>query len=339
MNDLNRVAVDLSKNLFQVCGLSANNKVLFNKKMNRSKFSEFMAQLPPCPVFMEACYSAHHWGRTLNNMGHQVHLIPAQHVKPFVRGNKNDHNDALAIAEAANRPNIRFVPVKSIEQQEVMAAHRIRSRLIHNRTQVVNQARGLLSDFGIVFPQGFKAFKKALVELQDNESLSPMFKSMMLQMLEEFNQLSERLEGIEQFLSAVVSRSELGRIVHSIPGIGLINASAIIASIGSGQAFHSPREFAVWLGLTPRQYASGSKSRHGGITKRGDRYLRTLLIHAGRAAKKWAQSREDTLSLWIKQLEARVGTHKATVAVAHKLARLVWILLQKRQCFVPQVAH
>lgn len=295
-----------------------------------------MTKLPASKVYMEACYSSHYWGRTLLEMGHSAYLIPAQHVKPFVRGNKNDNNDALAVAEASNRPNIRFVPIKTVEQQEIMAMHRLRSRLIRNRTQLNNQARGLLSDFGIIFPQGFKAFREAMIDLQSNQQLSASFRQLMLDMYTEFNQISERIETIENSLKTYISQTHHCAVVSSIPGIGIINASALVASIDKGQAFSNPREFAVWLGLTPSQYASGEKTRNGRITKRGDRYLRTQLIHGARAAKKWARKRDDQLSLWIKQLEARVGKNKATVAIAHRLARLIWILLQKQQLFAPQ---
>jgi transposase len=339
MQDINRVAIDLAKNVFQVCALNAQNKVLFNKKLKRDKFIEFMINLPVSTIYMEACYSSHYWGRTLQEMGHKPFLIPAQHVTPFVRGNKNDNNDALAIAEAANRPDIRFVPIKTVQQQEIMAMHRLRTRLIKSRTQISNQARGLLSDFGIIFPLGSKAFLQAIVDLQENEQLSLPFRNLMLDMSTEYHEVNDRIETIESNLKNYIKKTNNCTIVSSIPGIGIINASAIIASIDKGQAFNNPREFAVWLGLTPRQYASGEKSKHGGITKRGDRYLRTQLIHAARATKKWSRKRDDQLSLWIKQLEARVGVHKATVAVAHKLARIIWVLLQKQQSFVAQYPH
>lgn len=336
MNDINRIAIDLAKNVFQVCALNSHNKVLFNKKLSRKKFIEFMAQLPHSKVFIEACYSSHYWGRTLTEMGHKVHLIPAQHVTPFVRGNKSDNNDALAIAEAANRPNIRFVPIKTIQQQEIMAIHRVRDRLIKSRTQVTNQTRGLLSDFGIIFAKGFKPFRENMIELQENESLSVSFRETMSDLYNEFNQISERLNNLEKHLKDYIKKNNNCTIISSAPGIGFVNASALVASIDRGQAFKNPREFGVWLGLPPKQYGSGDTFKSAGISKRGDRYLRTQLIHAARAAKKWAKHRDDQLSLWIKQLEARIGKHKATVAIAHKLARIIWVLLKKQKCFVPQ---
>ena len=251
MNDINRVSIDLAKNVFQICALNHNNKVIFNKKLSRKNFALFMANLPATKVYMEACYSSHYWGRTLDEMGHTSHLIPAQHVKPFVRGSKNDSNDALAIAEAANRPNIRFVPVKTIEQQEIMAMHRLRQRLVKNRTQLSNQARGLLSDFGIIFPKGYKSFREAMTELQSNESLSLSFRQVMKELVEDYNQSSDRIETIEIYLKAYIKQTKHCAIVSSVPGIGIINASALIASIDKGQAFNNPKEFAVWLGLTP----------------------------------------------------------------------------------------
>ena len=336
MSNINRIGIDLAKNVFQVCAVNSHNTVLFNKRFNRQKFIEFMTKLPHAKIFVEACYSSHYWGRTLTEMGHMVHLIPAQHVTPFVRGNKSDHNDALAIVEAANRPNIRFVPIKTIPQQEIMAMHRLRERWVRSRTQVMNQTRGLLSDFGIIFPTGYKGFKEAMLMIQENELLSLSFRHVIADLYTEFNQISKRISAIEAKLKHYVAQNNHCSIISSIPGIGVINASALIASIDRGQAFNNPKEFGVWLGLSPKQYASGERSKLAGISKRGDRYLRTQLIHAARATKKWAKHRDDQLSLWIKQLEERIGKHKATVAVAHKLARLIWILLTKQQHFVPQ---
>ncbi len=263
-------------------------------------------------------------------MGHIVHLIPTQHVAPFVRGNKSYNNDALAIAEAASRPNIRFVPIKTVQQQEIMAMHRLREWWVKSRTQVTNQARGLLSDFGITFSQGYKGFKEAMLAVQDNESLSASFRQTMFDLYTEFNQLSERIHRLEDQLKRYIKQNNNCHIVSSAPGIGIVNASALVASIDQGQAFKNTGEFGVWLGLPPKQYVSVNTFKRAGISKRGDRYLRTQQIHAARAAKKWAKHRDDQLSLWIKQIEARIGKHKATVAIAHKLKRIIWVLLKKQ---------
>lgn len=337
MNNIKRLAIDLAKNVFQVCAMNDRNKVLYNKKYSRNELLALLSILPPIHIFMEACYSAHFWGRTCNEYGHNAFLIPAQHVKPFVRGNKNDANDALAIMEASARPFIRFVPVKNTAQQEIMGMHRLRERWIQNRTSLTNQARGLLSDFGVIFPKGFKGFREAILKCQDNEIFTLNFRKLLLSMLEEFNQLSERIEQINEQLTQYTHKNQNCKIVSSLPGIGFINSSAIVAQIDKGQAFNSPKQFAVWLGITPTQYASGEKSRDGRITKRGNRYLRKQLIHGARAAMRWARKRDDQLSRWINQIVQRIGVNKAAVAIANKLARLIWILLQKQETFKTQV--
>lgn len=333
MNNIKRIAIDLAKNVFQVCAMNEKNKVLYNKKYSRKELLALLSLLPPIQIFMEACYSAHYWGRTCNENGHTAFLIPAQHVKPFVRGNKNDANDALAIMEASARPFIRFVPVKNTIQQEIMGMHRLRERWVHSRTSLTNQARGLLSDFGVIFPKGFKGFREAILKCQDNETFTLNFRALLLSMLEEFNQLSERIEKINEQLTQYTDENQNCKIISSLPGIGFINASAIVAQIDKGQAFNSPKEFSVWLGITPTQYASGEKSREGRITKRGNRYLRKQLIHGARAAMRWARKRDDQLSQWINQIVKRIGINKAAVAIANKLARLIWILLQKQETF------
>jgi transposase len=220
-----------------------------------------------------------------------------------------------------------------------MALHRIRQRLIKYRTQVTNQSRGLLSDFGIIFAKAFKAFREAMIELQDNESLSASFRETMFDLYTEFNQVSERLNKLEGRLKSHIQQNNDCTIAGSAPGISFVNSSAIVASIDQGQSFKNPRGFGAWLGFQPKQYGSGNTFKSAGMTKRGDRYLRTQLIQAARAAKKWAKHRDDQFSLWVKQLEARIGKHKGTVAIAHKLARIIWVLLKKQQCFVPQYSQ
>ena len=332
------IGVDLAKNVFQVCGVNKHIKPLFNKKLSRHKFIEFMTQQPPTTVVMEACYSSHYWGRLITAMGHKVKLIPAQHVKPFVRGNKNDHNDALAIVEASLRPNIRFVPIKTEHQQEISALHTLRERLIKHKTATSNQARGLLSDFGIIFKGGKKAFIEGLTEFVKNDYQNLRLRTMMSEILYEYQYLLKRIAKIEVELRQFIEKSPYGDILLSIPGIGVINASALLAAIDKGQAFKNPREFAVWLGLTPQQYASGSSSRMGSITKRGDRYLRKQLIHGARTVVNNAKDKTDQLSVWARALRERKCFNKTVVAMAHRLARLIWILLQRQECYSPQLA-
>jgi transposase len=325
------ITIDLAKNVFQACGVNEHIKPQFNKKLKRNELLDFMRQQSPTVVVMEACYSSHYWGRELTKLGHEVKLIPAQHVTPFVRGNKNDHNDAFAIAEASQRANIRFVPVKSEHQQEISCLHRIRERLVKNKTAMSNQARGLLSEFGVVFPCGHTALLNGLSSVIDNPQYSQRLQDMVIDMLNEYNITLTRLKSIEKQLTEFVDNSESGKILRSIPGIGVINASALLAAIDKGQAFSNPKEFAVWLGLTPKQHASGNMNKMGGITKRGDRYLRKQLIHGARAFVCRAGKSTDPLALWAMKLRATKPFNKVAVAVAHRLARLIWILLSRQE--------
>ncbi len=339
MNNIKLMAIDLAKNIFQVCALDEHNKVLFNKKLRRNQLVAFMSQQKPSPVYMEACYSSNYWARRFIQMNHESFLIPAQHVTPFVRGNKNDHNDALAIAECSRRPNLRFVPVKTERQQEIIATHRIRRRLVKSKTQIVNQARGLLSDFGIIFPQGTKAFKKTMANIQSNENLSTDFLQNTLLLRQEFEFISDNIQQLECTLNRQFENDPNCKIVSSIPGYGIVTTTLLVAMIAQGQAFIKAADIAVWIGLTPRQYASGDKSKLGGITKRGDRYLRTLLVQGAHTAINWSTKRDDQYSLWIKQLVARIGRKKAAVAIAHKMIKLAWVLLQKREMFRLKPSH
>ena len=333
------IGVDLAKNIFQVCGVNDNIKPQFNKKLSRAKFVEFMAQQPPTRVVLEACYSSHYWGRTLTNMGHDVNLIPAQHVTPFVRGNKNDRNDALAIVEASLRPHIRFVPIKTTHQQEISALHTIRERLIKQKTAASNQARGLLSDFGVIFDKGRKSFLAGLTAFVKNEDNSLRLRTIMADLLDEYQTLVTRITNIEKELMVFMDNEPNSKILLSIPGIGMINTSAILSTIDKGQAFNSPREFAVWLGLTPLQHASGTTNRMGGISKRGNRYLRKQLIHGARTVVNTSKDKTDQLNRWCQQLRARKSYNKTVVAMAHRLARLIWLLLQRQECYRPQLAN
>ena len=335
MNKHSLIAIDLAKNIFQVCLLDHHFKVVKNIKLTRAKLLPYILQHPADHIVMEACYSANYWGRLFQAHGFTVNLVPAQHVKPFVRGNKNDKNDALAIAEASQRPNIQFVAIKSIEQQDMKSLHRIRERLLANRLQLTNQVRGLLSECGVIMAQGNYAFRIRLAELiqTDNPMIGPMLQHELHDLLDEFHGYQTRLEHINEQIKAVAQQNERHQLLMSIPGIGPIIATAIISTIGRGTQFKSANEFAVWLGLTPRQHASGDKSYQSGITKRGNRYLRKQLIHGARAGMRWCRKRDDQLSQWVNQLIARRGVQKANVALAHKLARIIWAVLRTQQPF------
>lgn len=330
------IAIDLAKNVFQVLGMDKHAKQVFSKRLNRAQLSEFMSQQPVCDVVFEACYSSHYWGRKFLTMGHSVKLIPAQHVTPFVRGSKNDKNDAMAIYEASFRPNLRFVPVKTEAQQEILMLHRVRERLVKQRTACTNQIRGVLVDFGIYIPQGHSAFERAMWNIINDGAQRPIIKLMANDFWDEYQTVSTRLDRINHLIKQLVECDPNGRVLLSIPGVGPIIASAFVASIGAGQAFNSPKELAVWLGLTPKQFASGNKSVNGGITKRGDGYLRKQLIHGARTVVSHASKKNDDLNQWITQLRSRKSICTTVVATAHRLARLMWILLQKQVPYAPQ---
>ena len=332
------IAIDLAKNVFQVCCINRNNRVIINKALSRKGLTEFIAQQEPTIIAMEACYSSHFWGRAFRDLGHTVKLIPAQHVTPFVRGNKSDKNDATAIAEAAQRPNIKPVPIKSIEQQDVQTLHRMRERHISQRTGLMNQTRGLLSEYGLVCPIGHKSFRELLRKVGEPNSkhISPVLKVHFASILDEYYFHSEKIDEFDVNLRNIVTHNPLCQILLSIPGIGFINASALYSAIGDGSQFTNAREFAVWLGLTPKQFGSGGKTTSAGITKRGNRYLRKQLVHGARAITCMSKRKSDKFSLWINQLLARKGPNKTYVAVAARLARIAWTLLDRKELYVAQ---
>jgi len=333
MNKVTLISIDLAKDVFQVAGFDKNLKVLSNKQVNRKTLQSLIANCPCCEIVMEACYSSHYWARCFEEIGHHVRLLPAQHVKPFVRGNKSDRNDVIAIAEASRRPGIMDVPVKSLAQQDIQSLHRMRDLKVRRRTSVMNQARGLLGEYGIVCPKGHAGFKRllALVCDPEHQQISLLLKPQFESIRSEYQQLTECIGSIERALRQIAKGQPLCQLLLSIPGIGIINATAIYSAIGNGSQFNSAREFAVWLGLTPRQSSSGQRFHSGGITKRGNRYLRKQLVHGARALLNRRKDRSDKLSCWADQLQARRGKNKATIALAARLARLCWILLQKNE--------
>ena len=322
---------------FVVHGVDRRDKAVLSKRLSRAQVREFFAQLAPCQVAMEACASSHHWARQLRAMGHEAVLIAPQFVAPYRRGGKNDDNDAQAICEAAGRPDMRFVPVKSAEQQAVLVLHRTRELLKGQRTALVNQTRGLLGEFGITLRTGVAALRQALPAIvADADNGLPMLAR------ESFAELDERLRDLDARLAASDRRlAHLARQMPAaerllqVPGIGVLTATALVASVGDARAFASGRQFAAWLGLVPRQYSSGGKTRLGRITRRGDRYLRTLLVHGARALVQRASSADDPRSQWRRALRARRGFNKATVAMAAKNARRTWAVLARGETYQP----
>ena len=327
------IGIDLAKNVFQICGVNQAGKVQFNKKVKRAKLRAFVAQLEPTTIAMEACYSAHYWSREFEQMGHQVKLVPAQHVTPFVRGNKNDANDVVGITEAAVRPNIWFVPIKTINQQDIQMIHRIRERHVADRTALVNQIRGQLSDYGIIMPKGWRKMKEKLpLILEDAENqLTPIGRECVASQYEELRTINEMIAADEKRLKMYLKHNEDYNRLLEIPGFGPIVASAFVAAIGQAKQFRNARHMAAWLGITPRQMASGDKSVMLGITKRGSRSLRTMIIHGARAVVSNCEHKTDALSLWIKKLIERRGKNKAIVALAHKLTRFAWVILNRQE--------
>ena len=332
------IAVDLAKSVFQVCVIDEKNEVASNKKFSRAKFIEEIAQYQPTTIVMEACYSANYFGRLLESYGHTVKLIPAQHVKPFVMGNKNDANDALAISEASRRPSLTFVKVKTLQQQDIQSLHRIRDQIIKHRTALTNQMRGLLSEYGIVGGRGTSSFKALLSEALESNKVSPLFAEEVAISLQRFLDYNEEVKRIDAKLTAYANQDDNCQRLMTIPGIGVINATAIFSAVGDAKHFKTARDFGVWMGLTPRQFASGNKSVLGGITRRGDRYLRKQLVHGARAYQYSAKGKNGALDAWLKGVEDRRGKHKACVALAHKLARVIWAVLTKEKSWEVKAA-
>lgn len=325
---LTTVGIDLAKNVFQVHGIDEHGKVLVKKQLRRDQMATFFVNLPPCLVGMEACGSAHHWARKLQAMGHTVRLMAPQFVKPYVKSNKNDAADAEAICEAVARPNMRFVPIKNVEQQAVLALHRVRQGFVKARTAQANQIRGLLGEFGLIVPQGIGYIASRVPELiedADNE-LPGAFRMLIQRLIDHLKELDRQVDEIEAQIQAWHRDSELSSRLAQVPGIGPITASALIASIGDAKNFESGRQLAAWLGLVPRQHSSGGRSNLLGMSKRGDSYLRTLLIHGARSVIYRAGQKADSCS-WVNAVVQRRNKNVAAVALANKNARVVWALL------------
>lgn len=327
--------IDLAKNVFQVHGVDVSGKVALKKKLKRDQMADFFAKLPPCLIGMEACGSAHYWARKLMNFGHQVKLMPPQFVKPYVKTNKNDAADAEAICEAVGRPNMRFVPIKSVEQQAALSIHRMRKGFEKARTAQANQIRGLLAEFGVVIPQGIRNIVKVVPGLLQGDSaneLPGVFKIGLQKLLDQFKELDRQVQELEVQIKLWHRQNELSLKLEKIPGIGPITASALVATVGDAKTFSSGRQFGAWLGLVPRQHSSGGKDTLLGISKRGDTYLRTLLIHGARSVIR-AQDCKSEKDKWIENLVNRRNKNIAAVALANKNARIAWALLAQGRQF------
>ncbi len=333
--NITTVGIDLAKNVFHLHGVDGNGKVMLRKRMSRRRVLEWAVNLPPCRIGMEACSGSNYWAQVLGAHGHDVRLMSPQFVKPYVKSNKNDRNNAEAICEAVTRPNMRFVRPKSVEQQDIQSLHRIRSRLVGRRTALVNQIRGLLHEYGIILPQGIGHVRRRLPELlEDGENaLTILSRGFFGGLYDELRCIDERIAGMESKIQCLFKHSELCQRIARVEGIGPITATALVATVGDAGAFRGGREMAAWLGLVPRQCSTGGRSRLLRISKRGDRYLRTLLIHGARAAVRVADRKTDARSIWITGLKARRGNNIASVAVANKNVRIIWALMTRGEAY------
>jgi transposase len=328
-----RIGIDIAKQVLQVHGVDRRGKVVMRKQLTRGKLLPFFAQLSPCLIGMEACATAHYWARELTKLGHDVRLMAPQFVRPYRQNPKNDSNDAEAICEAVSRPTMRFVPVKSVAQQAVLTIHRARELLVRDRTALVNQMRGLLAEYGLIGAQGIERFRQTLPRLlEDADNGLPILASDVIAELQErLRDLDQRIAAYDSRLAGLARQSDAARRLMQLEGVGAVTATAIVATIGDGTVFKNGRQFAAWLGLVPRQYSSGGKPRLGRISKRGDAYLRTLLIHGTRSVLRLTGQRTDAKSRWAEQLKQRRGSNVAAVALAAKHARIIWAMLARNQ--------
>ena len=330
------IGIDLAKAVFQIHGVDERGKVAVRKQLKRSEMSSYFANLEPCLIGMEACGSAHHWARKLEGYGHTVKLMAPQFVKPYVKTNKNDMADAEAICESVSRPNMRYVPAKTVEQQAILSVHRARQGFVKARTAQGNQIRGLLSEFGIVIPQGIRSIMKQMSEiLEDGENGLPgTMRNLLERLTENLKEMGRQVNELEKQIGLWHRENEASRRLAEIAGIGPITASAMVATVGNAREFKNGRQLAAWMGLVPRQNSSGGKQNLMGISKRGDTYLRTLLIHGARAVIRFAENKAEPES-WLRKLMARRNKNVAAVALANKNARIVWALLAKDRMFRP----
>ena len=327
--NIKSIGLDSAKTIFHLVGLNEHGKQVLKKKLRRSQLLAYFANLPPCTVAIEGCASAHHWKRELVKLGHRVKLLPAQHVKAHVRGNKNDYNDALALAEASRVPEMREVTCKSIDQQSIQALHRLRASALGDRTALSNQLRGLLAEFGIIFSRGINHIKGGLSGVLEDtgNDLTHTLRAALALKHAQFVQLDDLITELDQLIDEASEAHHEIALLKSAPGYGRILSSAYYSVIGDGKAFAKGRDASASVGIVPRQHSTGGKTVLLGISKRGDNYLRKMLINGARSVVNHAHKKDDALSVWVTQLVARRGKNKATVALANKLARIGWAII------------
>lgn len=330
------IGIDIAKNVFQLAYADNKGKIVNRKRLSREKLLQEIAQQPACTIAMEACGGANYWAREFKQLNHEVRLISPQHVKPYVRGNKNDYRDSEAIAEAASRPQMPFVTPKTVEQQDIQSVLRVRESYVATRTRMVNQIRGLLSEYGMVFPQGVGRLRKVLPELYDRDAknaLSGVMKELLEMQYKQIESIDKRIERCEKLLRCLVKQDERCQRLMEIEGIGLISAAALVTVAGNGAGFKNGRHFAAFLGLVPKQHSSGDTQKLLGISKRGDEFTRRMLIHGARAVVIRAANKKDARSRWIQRLVNERGMNRATVALANKNARIAMALLLRGETY------
>jgi len=327
---ISTLGIDIAKTVFQLHGVNQAGKPVLKRRVMRDQLLAVVAQIEPCTVALEACTGAFYWQRKFEALGHTVKIISPQYVKPFVRRQKNDGNDAEAICVAARQPHMRFVPTKSVEQQDIQTLHRARQRLVNHRTAVVSQIRGLLLDRGFAFAKSITRARRMIPEIlsdPDNE-LTDLAREAIGELHDLFCDLDRRIASFDKKIDRVFRHSEVCQRIAKIKGVGPKTATAVIAAVGDGSEFRNGRHLAAWVGLVPRQYSSGDKRVMMGISKRGSQHLRTLLVHGGRAVVRTAANKNDPFNQWVNQLRERRGYNRAAVAVANKNARIIWAVLQ-----------
>jgi len=333
--NIHTIGIDLGKTSFHLVGLNEGGEVVVRKRFSRAQLLRFTANRKVHVMGMEACGGSHFLGRALQEQGHEVRLIPAQYVKPYVKTNKNDFIDAEAIAEAVGRPTMRFVPIKSDDQLDLQSLHRVRERWVSRRTAVINQIRGLLLERGITLRKGRRYVDAALPGiLEDADAkLSGALRLLLAQLKLELDQLALRMEQADRVIQKTASENEACQRLVKIPGIGPVTATAVIAAIGNGAAFHKGREFAAWMGVVPREHSTGGRQKLLGISKRGNRYLRKLFVQGARAVLQQKTKQTPGLKAWLEKLTARTHRNVAAVALANKLARMAWAVLATGEAY------
>lgn len=341
MDNTKIIGIDIAKNVFQIYGTDSKGKKVISKRISRAKLAETVAQFPRCLIGMEACGSSNYWGRKFSKMGHTVKLMSPQFVKPYVKTNKNDYNDAEAICEAVSRVNMRFVPIKTVRQQNIQILHKIRTRLVKDKVALGNQIRGLLMEYGVILPQGDSYIRKmsVYIDSSNGNDLTEEAKYIFAELHSEFLEVESKILNYTQQIALFARDDEQSKNLMSIPGIGEITATAMIASIGDFKSFRNGRDLSAWIGLVPKQRSSGNKKVLLGISKRGDKYLRTLLIQGAKTVVNNIRDKLDQNSLWVKKLLARNGTNKTVVALANKNARIAWSVVTKNTLYSDSHMH